>query len=71
MDEAWIGSADISIGKAFTSRAFDISTAHLAATAGPGEQFFGINASDNGRVVIFAGGVPARLEYFAAPLQPA
>ncbi|MFD9494035.1 MULTISPECIES: heme-binding protein [unclassified Streptomyces] len=30
MDEAWIGSADISIGKAFTSRAFDISTADLA-----------------------------------------
>ena len=60
MDEAWIGSVDISISKAFTSRAFDISTAGLAANAGPGEQFFGINASNNGRVMIFAGGVPLR-----------
>ncbi|GAB3150654.1 hypothetical protein GCM10027258_49020 [Amycolatopsis stemonae] len=60
MDEAWIGSVDISINKAFTSRAFDISTADLAASAGPGEQFFGINASNSGRVMIFAGGVPLR-----------
>ena len=61
MDDAWIGSVDISISKAFTSRAFDISTADLAVNAGPGEQFFGINASNNGRVMIFAGGVPLRL----------
>ncbi|WP_062646302.1 GlcG/HbpS family heme-binding protein [Streptomyces maremycinicus] len=61
MDEAWIGSVDISVSKAFTSRAFDISTADLAANAGPGEQFFGIDASNNGRVMIFAGGVPLRL----------
>ncbi|QKV80615.1 heme-binding protein [Amycolatopsis sp. Hca4] len=60
MDEAWIGSVDISINKAFTSRAFDISTVDLAASAGPGEQFFGINASNNGRVMIFAGGIPLR-----------
>lgn len=61
MDDAWIGSIDISISKAFTSRAFDISTADLGANAGPGQQFFGINASNNGRVMIFAGGVPLRL----------
>lgn len=60
MDEAWIGSVDISTSKAFTSRAFDISTAELAANAGPGDQFFGINTSNNGRVMIFAGGVPLR-----------
>lgn len=30
MDRAWIGSIDISIKKAFTSRAFDISTRELA-----------------------------------------
>ncbi|MFE1888980.1 GlcG/HbpS family heme-binding protein [Streptomyces microflavus] len=60
MDEAWIGSVDISTSKAFTSRVFDISTAELAANAGPGDQFFGINTSNNGRVMIFAGGVPLR-----------
>ncbi|WP_329140010.1 heme-binding protein [Streptomyces sp. NBC_01476] len=60
MDDAWIGSVDISINKAFTSRAFDISTADLAKNAAPGEQFFGINSSNQGRVMIFAGGIPLR-----------
>lgn len=60
MDGAWLGSVDISINKAFTARAFDISTRELADIAGPGGQFFGIHASNGGRVMIFAGGVPLR-----------
>lgn len=60
MDGAWIGSVDISINKAFTARAFDVATADLAGNAGPGQQFFGIHASNGGRVMIFAGGVPLR-----------
>src|SRR3954451_2581021 len=58
MDGAWIGSIDISIKKAFTSRAFDISTKDLAAHSQSGNQFFGINASNDGKVMIFAGGIP-------------
>jgi uncharacterized protein GlcG (DUF336 family) len=60
MDGAWIGSIDISINKAFTARAFDIETAELAKNSQPGQQFFGIHASNNGRVMIFAGGIPLR-----------
>lgn len=60
MDGAWIGSIDISIKKAYTSRAFDISTRELAGLAQPGSQFFGIHASNGGAVMIFAGGVPLR-----------
>ncbi len=60
MDGAWIGSIDISINKAFTARAFDIETAQLAKNSQPGQQFFGIHASNNGRVMIFAGGIPLR-----------
>jgi len=60
MDGAWIGSIDISINKAYTSRAFDISTRELAAASQSGGQFFGIHASNGGRVMIFAGGVPLR-----------
>ena len=60
MDEAWIGSIDISIKKAFTSRAFDISTKELAKFSQSGGQFFGIHASNEGRVMIFAGGVPLK-----------
>src|SRR5256885_3908171 len=60
MDGAWFGSIDISINKAFTSRAFDISTQDLAKYSQSGGQFFGIHASNGGRVMIFAGGVPLR-----------
>jgi uncharacterized protein GlcG (DUF336 family) len=58
MDGAWMGSIDISIKKAFTSRAFDISTKDLATHSQSGGQFFGIHASNDGRVMIFAGGIP-------------
>ena len=58
MDGAWLGSIDISIKKAFTSRAFDITTKDLATHVQSGGQFFGIHASNDGRVMIFAGGVP-------------
>jgi uncharacterized protein GlcG (DUF336 family) len=60
MDGAWIGSIDISINKAFTARAFDISTADLAKESQPGKQFYGIQASNHGRIMIFAGGIPLR-----------
>jgi uncharacterized protein GlcG (DUF336 family) len=60
MDGAWIGSIDISINKAFTARAFDLATAQLATNSQPGQQFFGIHASNHGRIMIFAGGVPLR-----------
>jgi uncharacterized protein GlcG (DUF336 family) len=60
MDGAWIGSIDISIKKAFTSRAFDIATKDLAEHCQSGGQFFGIHASNNGRIMIFAGGIPLK-----------
>jgi uncharacterized protein GlcG (DUF336 family) len=58
MDGAWIGSIDISINKAFTARAFDISTRDLAQHSQSGGQFFGIHVSNHGRVMVFAGGIP-------------
>jgi len=60
MDKAWIGSVDISIKKAWTARAFDIETKALAELSQSGEQFFGIHASNGGKVMIFAGGIPLR-----------
>lgn len=58
MDGAWIGSVDISINKAYTSRAFDIATKDLAEHSQSGGQFFGIHASNDSRIMIFAGGIP-------------
>lgn len=60
MDGAWLGSVDIAINKAFTSRAFDIETGDLAKHSQPGGQFYGIHASNGGRVMIFAGGIPLK-----------
>jgi len=62
MDGAWLGSVDISINKAFTSRAFDIATKDLAEHSQSGRQFFGIHVSNHGRIMIFAGGIPLKRE---------
>ena len=60
MDDAWRGSVDIAIKKAWTARAFDIETKALSKLAQPGEDFYGITASNDGKVMIFAGGIPLR-----------
>jgi uncharacterized protein GlcG (DUF336 family) len=60
MDGAWLGSVDISIKKAYTSRAFDIATKDLATHSQSGGQFFGIHASNDGKIMIFAGGIPLK-----------
>lgn len=61
MDDAWRGSVDIAIGKAWTARAFDVETKGLANLAQPGADFYGIHASNDGKVMIFAGGVPIKV----------
>src|ERR1700733_5544270 len=60
MDGAWLGSIDIAINKAFTAKAFDISTQALGENSQPGDQFFGIHVSNHTRVMIFAGGLPIK-----------
>ena len=60
MADAWLGSVDIAIKKAFTARAFNIETKALADLSQSGDQFFGIHVSNDGKVMIFAGGVPIK-----------
>jgi uncharacterized protein GlcG (DUF336 family) len=60
MENAWLGSIDIAQKKAFTSRAFDITTQDLGKNSQSGDQFFGIHASNDGKVMIFAGGIPIK-----------
>jgi hypothetical protein len=59
MDNAWIGSIDISMKKAYTSRAFDIETKELAKHSQSGGEFFGIHVSNNGKIMIFCWRHPA------------
>ena len=58
MDGAWIGSIDISINTAYTARLFDMPTEDHAPLAQSGGPRFGIDSTNGGRVVIFAGGIP-------------
>ena len=58
MDGAWIGSVDVAINTDYTARAFDLPTADLAENSQPGGQFYGIQESNKGRIMIFAGGIP-------------
>jgi uncharacterized protein GlcG (DUF336 family) len=58
MDGAWLGSIDIAQGKAYTARAFNMSTKDLAPLCQSGQPLFGLHASNDGRLIIFAGGIP-------------
>ncbi|MDP8938692.1 MAG: heme-binding protein [Actinomycetota bacterium] len=58
MDGAWVASIDIAIDKAFTSAGRGLSTRKIGEMAQPGQPLFGINTTNGGRIVIFAGGLP-------------
>jgi uncharacterized protein GlcG (DUF336 family) len=58
MDGAWLGSIDIAQNKAYTARSFDMSTKDLAPLCQPNQPLFGIHASNQGRLIVFAGGIP-------------
>ncbi len=60
MDGAWLASVDIAINKAWTARAFDMSTEDLSHFTQSGQQGFGLNTTNDSRVVIFGGGIPIK-----------
>lgn len=60
MDDALLVSVDLAQNKAWTSVAMKRTTYELAQLAGPEKELYGINTTNNGRVVIFGGGIPLR-----------
>jgi uncharacterized protein GlcG (DUF336 family) len=58
MDGAWVASIDIAIDKAFTSAGRGLTTREIGEMAQPGQPLFGINTTNGGKMVIFAGGIP-------------
>jgi uncharacterized protein GlcG (DUF336 family) len=58
MDGARITSIDIAISKAFTAAAARRSTRAYAQTSQPGGAAYGIHVSNQGRFMIFPGGLP-------------
>ncbi|QCS43334.1 heme-binding protein [Natrinema versiforme] len=58
MDGAWLASVDISRNKAYTAAALDMPTHELEEPTKPGESLYGLQNTNQGRMVIFGGGYP-------------
>lgn len=60
MDDAYIASYDVAVNKAFTVVALKMATIDLKPLAQPGESLYGIQFTNNGKIVIFGGGDPLK-----------
>lgn len=58
MDNAYIASYDVAVNKAFTVVSLKMSTSTLKPLAQPGGSLYGIQFTNNGKIVIFGGGEP-------------
>ena len=58
MDNAWMGSINIAQSKAFTAVAFNMTTEDLGKESQIGKSLFGINTTNDGKILIFGGGIP-------------
>lgn len=58
MDNAFLASFDVAMKKAYTSVAVKMTTQKLGELAQPGGTFYGVDKADQGRLIIFGGGVP-------------
>ena len=58
MDGAYHGSFDVAVNKTYTSTAFQMSTAKLSRLCQPGQDLYGLQFSNNGKVMILGGGEP-------------
>ncbi len=58
MDDSYIASYDVAVNKAFTVVSLKMSTSTLKPLAQPGGSLYGIQFTNNGRIVIFGGGEP-------------
>ena len=56
MDDSYIASYDVAVGKAFTAVSLKMSTSALKPLAQPGGSLYGIQFTNQGKIVIFGGG---------------
>lgn len=57
-DDSYIASYDIALNKAYTSVSLKMKTSVLADLAKPNGSLYGIQNTNEGKIVIFGGGVP-------------
>lgn len=58
MDGAYHGSFDVALNKTYTSTAFQMPTSKLARLCQPGQDLYGLQFSNEGKVMILGGGEP-------------
>jgi uncharacterized protein GlcG (DUF336 family) len=58
MDDAWLASIDIAIDKAYTAVSLAMPTADLEKPVQPNQSLYGLNTTNDGRLVVFGGGIP-------------
>lgn len=61
MEEAILASIDIAMNKAYTSAFLKTATHEIAPLAQPGESLYGLQWTNNNRIVIFGGGYPLKV----------
>jgi len=62
MDGAYHGSFDVALNKCYTSTAFQMPTAALAKLCRPDGELYGLQFSNDGKVMILGGGVPLYID---------
>ena len=60
-DDSFIASYDIALNKAYTSVSLKMSTKELKKLSQPGESLYGIQFTNENRIVIFGGGEPIKV----------
>ncbi|MCP1102210.1 uncharacterized protein GlcG (DUF336 family) [Aequitasia blattaphilus] len=60
MDDAYIASYDVAVNKAFTSVSLKMSTKELSKLCKPGDSLYGIQYTNQGKIIIFGGGEPLK-----------
>lgn len=60
MDNSYIASYDVAFQKAYTVVALKMSTIELKSFSQPGGSLYGIQHTNQGRIVIFGGGEPLK-----------
>lgn len=58
MDDAWLASIDIAQNKAWTSVALKMPTSNLEEATVPNAELYGLNTTNQGRIIVFGGGFP-------------
>lgn len=62
MEDAFFTSVEIAINKAYTSAAIKITTNEVASLVQPGESLYGLQLTNDCRIVPFGGGIPITID---------